>query len=808
MVKTLDALESCARKFVLSKFELIWGHLVGVIIKAIGLELAKALALLAIAALCMLTGLVAATKAFPEWDMLTNKSSLTIAFLYVLPNVAFLAYRQMYSAPRYQNHEVSAAQWSLAWAGVVLFIMVWSVSASPSVYWGDFFYVLILTSPLFYYCVTSYRLYKSASVPDTEADKRQKSFENLIFVPAFLLCIVNFSLGLLLKRRLAQPYESIMALSSWEDAAYLVGSITVVSLYYVWRVRAVIIYVGGPLFVIGLGLLAFFALGWSSAKFISLAVMITFFLGFGEVTKHLYFLNKHDTHYSADHRGIEFYLQGANWSGVVYPTLFLLSPAFFTEMSFFPIIVVVYTFVLFWLALDPVLKKSKVALVFSFAVGYGTPVAFILSIAGFARFSAPPITDQSSFQTLLALIALVGFMAGLLRLSKDLFGLRLDAFVRNIWNPRLYSFDAACLFLLLAMSQLVCIVLTFAWFVLFIFPEGSAEATRSHFSSRLALVGIAVVVLSVLAVLTTIFRPTKLAMTVMETEKINEMKSTTQETATAQMVISRIQNCLLSTKLLFQSGRLGVSWIAGFAALLIVFRSAFGDWQNSLAAFVAMTFVTMSGFVMNDIYDLEKDRIAGKSRPIALGLLSRASAWRGVVAFLVIALGSAHFGFGSSSALWIAVIATALFAYSPVSKRWPVVKGLYTAMLAMTPFLFAHDAVGFTLPTIILGLLLSYIVFRETLLDALDLKGDVAAGIHTIAHFLGNRAALAVGWVGMFATLVLAFFALESFESKVALAVGLAFQAGSAVLFYFRVPYSVGITRITMLSGVLAVSLS
>lgn len=779
------------------------------VVKAILEEIGKAAALLLVAFLCILTGLVASAKTLPSWAMIFNKVTVAIVLFYLLPNVIFLTYRQMYSAPRYRTHAQRSAQWMSAWTGVTIFVMGNLVFSSPNIYLGDFWYSMLLSLPLFYYCVESYRLNQSVVTPKSTEDIRHNSFENLIFIPAFLLCIVNFSLGLLLTRRLGQPYQNFSALFSWEDAAYLIGSFVVVALFYRYRVRATIIYVGYPLFVIGIGLFTFFALGWTSAKYIAFAIMITFFLGFGEVTKHLYFLAKKDPHYSADPRGIDFYLQGANWSGVVYPTLFLLSPAFFIEMSFFPIILIVYAFVLFWLALTPQQKKSKVALVFSFAVGYGTPIAFIASIGHLTEFFTPPITDQSPFQTLLALIALIGFMAGLLRLSKDLFGLRLDAFVRNIWNRNLYSFDAACLYLLLLMSQVVCIVLTFAWFILFIFPEGADEGVgRGLYAGRLVLVGVAVVVLSVIAVTTTIFRPTKLAATIRDTEEINKMQPPPQPTAAVRTAIAAVHNCMRTAQLLVYSGRLGVSWIAGFAAALIVFRSPSVSWFNILAAFTALTTVTMSGFVMNDIYDREKDRLAGKRRPIALGELSVSSAWSGVVFFLVLALGSAYVGFGLNPALWIAVIATGLFAYSPTARRWPLVKGLYTALLAITPFFFAHDAVGFTLPAAILALLLSYIVFREAVLDAVDLKGDVASGVRTVAFFLGTRLTLTIGWMGMFATLVIAFFALESFESRIAIGIGLFAQIVSALMFYFRIPYGLGVTRVAIVSGVLAVSLT
>jgi geranylgeranylglycerol-phosphate geranylgeranyltransferase len=527
-------------------------------------------------------------------------------------------------------------------------------------------------------------------------------------------------------------------------------------------------------------------------------------LGFGEVTKNLFYLNR-DSAPSLNAFRKELYLQGANWSGIVFPTLFLLSPAFFVEMDFFPVVSVVYVFVLFWLMLDPRQKTSWLALFFGFAVGYGTPIAFIASIAHLTDFFTPPITDQSPFQTLLALIALVGFMAGFLRLSKDLFGLKLDKFVLNLWNRHLYSLDAACLFLLLAVSQLVCIVLTFAWFVLFLFQEGPSG---NSYAARLTLVGVAVVVLSVIAVLMTIFRPKKLAATIHEAEQINTMKPEDQVEAIVQNALLTVHRWARNSQLFMRSGRLGVSWIAGFAPALIVFRSSSIFWPNALIAFFSMTLVTMAGFVMNDISDLQKDRLAGKRRPIALGQLSVELAWRGVVVTLAAAIGSAYLVFGFAPALWIVSIAVALFVYSPVARQWPLIKGLYTALLATTPFLFAYDVAGFALPAISLALLLSYMVFREAVLDVMDLKGDISAGVHTVAFFLGERQTQLIGWVGMFATLFVAVAVMNTLGSRIAMTIGLIFQTVAVVMFYFRIPHSLSITRITLLSGVLAVALA
>jgi 4-hydroxybenzoate polyprenyltransferase len=782
---------------------------VGGVGKPVLLEIGKALLLLIIASLCLLTGFVAATRALPPAQLFETKEALTIVLIYLLPNFIFLAYRQMYSAPRYKNPDQSAAKWVLAWSGFTALLMIAITSVSPDVNWSELLYVLLLTSPLFLFCVVAYRLYESATAAGTDEDRRHKSFENLIFVPAFLLCIVNFSLGLLLKRRLDQPYDGLTELFSAEDIAYLLASFVVIALYYYWRVRPVIVYVACPLFVIAIGLFGFLAFNWPEAKFAALAIIITFFLGFAEITKHLYFLNRNDPNYSADERGIDLYLQGANWSGVVYPTLFLLLPAFFVEMTFFPILLIVYVFVLIWLVLTPDQKKSWIALAFSFGMGYSIPVAFILSIGGVTRFLTPPVTDQAPFQTLLALIALIGFMAGLLRLSKDLFGLHLDAFIMNIWNRQLYSKNVSCLYLLLAMSLVVCIVLTFAWFVLFVVASPPTDGlARAQYAARLALVGVAVVVLAVLAVIATIFWPTRLSIALAETQEINDMKPKDGKGAAIVAAFTAAVSTIHTGRLVLRSGRLGVSWIAGLAAGAVIFRSGLFSWSHALCAFAALTLVTMSGFIMNDVHDRQKDRIASKQRPIALGELSVATALTMTGCFIFVATTATLYMFGLSEALWIAVIAGALYAYSPVALRWPVAKGAYTSFLAVSPLLFAFHTAGVAVPILILALLVAYITFREAVLDAIDLDGDLLSGVQTVAYFVGRNRTLVAGWAGMFLTLTVSLFIIETPVSRLAISMGLIFQVVACAMFVLRLPYSLGVTRLTLCSGVLAVALS
>jgi hypothetical protein len=135
------------------------------------------------------------------------------------------------------------------------------------------------------------------------------------------------------------------------------------------------------------------------------------------------------------------------------------------------------------------------------------------------------------------------------------------------------------------MSLFVCTVLTIAWFILFIFPEaaGSAgspvNALRADYAARLALAGVAVAVLSVLAVFLTIFRPTKLRHVMDAAEDVNEMAMpATSGTATSR----RAAAFLTYSHLVLKSSRLGVS---GLAAALVVFQ-AVESFMQTVGAFL------------------------------------------------------------------------------------------------------------------------------------------------------------------------------------------------------------------------------
>jgi len=239
--------------------------------RAILAELGKGFGLLIIAILCMLTGLVAASGAIPDYEVF-DKNTLVLIILYMLPNGVFLTYRQMFSSPKYQNLEPTAFKWfmnSVFIAGVLMFFIV---VLAPQINYTHAVSSLIVSIPLFYYCYESYKLYQSVQKPASPEDLRHNSFENLIFIPAFLLCMVNFAIGILLQKKITLTTDNAFLFFSYDHLLYAVASVGAIALYYGRQVRAAYIYVAWPLAIVGGGFFAFFAYGWQSAKYVSLAV--------------------------------------------------------------------------------------------------------------------------------------------------------------------------------------------------------------------------------------------------------------------------------------------------------------------------------------------------------------------------------------------------------------------------------------------------------------------------------------------------------------------------------------------------------
>ena len=130
-------------------------------------------------------------------------------------------------------------------------------------------------------------------------------------------------------------------------------------------------------------------------------------------------------------------------------------------------------------------------------------------------------------------------------------------------------------------------------------------------------------------------------------------------------------------------------------------------------------------------------------------------------------------------------------------------KGLYTAGLATAPFWFV-GVVGESGPFhLAILVVFAFIVFRELLLDAIDLDGDTAFGIKSAASILGRAKSTVVGWVGMTVSLSAGVFFVEPTMYKLALGLSV-FATLAALAVFGTTERGLKATRVSMAVGVLA----
>ncbi|HOI57524.1 MULTISPECIES: geranylgeranylglycerol-phosphate geranylgeranyltransferase [unclassified Methanoculleus] len=158
-----------------------------------------------------------------------------------------------------------------------------------------------------------------------------------------------------------------------------------------------------------------------------------------------------------------------------------------------------------------------------------------------------------------------------------------------------------------------------------------------------------------------------------------------------------------------------------------------------LAAVVAL--ITAGGNVINDICDVEIDRINRPERPIPAGEISLAGAGAYTAALFAggIALAALTTTLCFAIALANSII---LIAYATRLKGIPVLGNLAVAYLAASVFLFGGAFAG--VGGLVQNLSLAAITFlatiaREILKDAEDVDGDAAGGAHTLPMIIGVR---------------------------------------------------------------------
>jgi len=181
------------------------------------------------------------------------------------------------------------------------------------------------------------------------------------------------------------------------------------------------------------------------------------------------------------------------------------------------------------------------------------------------------------------------------------------------------------------------------------------------------------------------------------------------------------------------------------------------DWINVLYGFLTGFMLTAASMTINDYYDRAIDAINEPSRPIPSGVVSVKEA----LAFVVF-LSAVGFVFSflvSLPCLLVAVVSWVIVTtYVTVGKRSGLPGNFLVSACVATPFIYASIAVtGQVQLNVVLFAAMAFLsnTGREITKGIVDVKGDSAEGVKTLAVRYGERAAAVVAAVFYLAAVAL-----------------------------------------------------
>ena len=184
---------------------------------------------------------------------------------------------------------------------------------------------------------------------------------------------------------------------------------------------------------------------------------------------------------------------------------------------------------------------------------------------------------------------------------------------------------------------------------------------------------------------------------------------------------------------------------------------------NVLLAALSAGFTASAGNIINDIFDIEIDKINRPTRPLPSGILTINEAY---ILFLIcfVTSGILVVSIGQIVVIIVLLSHLLLFLYSKYLKRIPLVGNITVAFLTGLVFIFGGVVVENPSAAIIPALFAFLInLIRELVKDMQDVEGDRAAGVITFPIKFGFQK---TKYLKTFITLILILFTLYPFITK------------------------------------------
>jgi 4-hydroxybenzoate polyprenyltransferase len=148
-------------------------------------------------------------------------------------------------------------------------------------------------------------------------------------------------------------------------------------------------------------------------------------------------------------------------------------------------------------------------------------------------------------------------------------------------------------------------------------------------------------------------------------------------------------------------------------------------------ASVAAALVTAAGNIVNDIFDIDNDKISHQDRVLVLGKISKKEAW---AEYILLNSISIIISVSLSVKLKVIVLATIvlLYIYSSTLKKLPLIGNSTIAFLTGLAFIYGGFAAGNPMSAIVPAVFAFLInLIREIVKDMQDIEGDKTSGVNT-----------------------------------------------------------------------------
>lgn len=198
------------------------------------------------------------------------------------------------------------------------------------------------------------------------------------------------------------------------------------------------------------------------------------------------------------------------------------------------------------------------------------------------------------------------------------------------------------------------------------------------------------------------------------------------------------------------------------AALAVLMTTAIlgqlHDTNTLVLLILSVILINGAGNVINDIYDIEIDRINRPDRPLPSGRMNLRAAR--IYMFNLFALGVFCASLISMMTFYIAALLATplLIAYSYKLKRLPLIGNLVVSFMLGLAFIYVGSAFGQIQNTLIMAALaFGFTLIREIVKDLEDMKGDQESDARTLPLVWGEKRTrdLTVGLMGISSILFL-----------------------------------------------------